>query len=75
MNHKLEIEFLKQACEDIKSHAEEIVGTTKFDKNLEISIRLIDEYDECIPMIVINKKFPVTLSDEAQDIIAIEGWK
>lgn len=71
MNHNLRIELLKQACEDIKYHAEEIVGSTKFDKSLSISI---DFYDENFPTITINKEFPVTFSDKTQDIVAKEGW-
>lgn len=71
MNKELRIKLLKQACEDIKENAEDIVGGTKYDKSLSVEIKF---YDEEFPTITINKEFPVTFSDEIANHILEKGF-
>ncbi len=72
MNQDLKVLMLKQACEDIKANAEDIIGSTKYNKSLSIEINFKDE-DE-IPTIIINKEFPVTFSDEITNHILEKGF-
>lgn len=71
MDKELRIKLLKQACKDIENNAEDIVGSTKYDKNLSIDINF---YDEEFPTITINKEFPVTFSDEITNHILEKGF-
>ena len=71
MDKELRIKLLKQACKDIENNAEDIVGSTKYDKNLSIGINF---YDEEFPTITINKEFPVTFSDEITNHILEKGF-
>ena len=66
MNKELRIKLLKQACEDIKENAEDIVGNTKYDTTLSVEIRFDDNE---FPTIVVNKEFPVSFTDEIEDYI------
>lgn len=66
MNKELRIELLKQACEDIKENAEDIVGNTKYDKILNVEICFDDNE---FPTITINKEFPVMITEEVRDFI------
>ena len=52
MNKELKVLLLKQACEDIKANAEDIIGGTKYDKSLSVEIRF---YENEAPTITINK--------------------
>ena len=72
MNNELKVLMLKQACEDIKTNAEDIIGSTKYNKSLSIEISFIDE-DE-IPTIIINKEFPISFSEEIENCILEKGW-
>ena len=71
MNKELRINLLKQACEDIKENAEDIIGATKYDKSLSVEINFCDEE---FPTITINKEFPVTFSDEITNYILEKGF-
>lgn len=71
MNKELKIEFLKQACKDIEENAEDIIGSTKYDKSLSVEIRFCDED---IPSIIINKEFPVSYTDNIDACIVKNGW-
>lgn len=71
MDKELRIKLLKQACKDIENNAEDIVGSTKYDKNLSIDINF---YDEEFPTITINKEFPATFSDEITNHILEKGF-
>ena len=66
MNKELRIKLLKQACEDIKENAEDIVGNTKYDTTLSVEIRFDDNE---FPTIVVNKEFSVSFTDEIEDYI------
>ena len=72
MNQDLKVLMLKQACEDIKANAEDIIGSTKYNKNLSVEINFKDE-DE-IPTIIINKEFPISFSKEIENYIIEKGW-
>ena len=72
MNNVLKVLLLKQACEDIKANAEDIIGSTKYNKNLSIEISFKDE-DE-IPTIIINKEFPISFSEEIDNYVVEKGW-
>ena len=72
MNQDLKVLMLKQACEDIKANAEDIIGSTKYNKNLSVEINFKDE-DE-IPTIIINKEFPISFSKEIENYIVEKGW-
>ena len=72
MNQDLKVLMLKQACEDIKANAEDIIGSTKYNKNLSVEINFKDE-DE-IPTIIINKEFPILFSKEIDNYIIEKGW-
>ena len=72
MNNVLKVLLLKQACEDIKANAEDIIGSTKYNKNLSIEISFKDE-DE-IPTIIINKEFPISFSEEINNYVVEKGW-
>lgn len=71
MNKELKIEFLKQACKDIEENAEDIIGSTKYDKSLSVEIRFCDED---VPSIIINKEFPVSYTDNIDACIVKNGW-
>jgi len=71
MNKELRIKLLKQACEDIKNNADDIIGGTQYDKSLSVEINF---YDEEFPTITINKEFPVTFSDEIANHILEKGF-
>lgn len=71
MNKELKIEFLKQACKDIEENAEDIIGSTKYDKSLSVEIRFCDED---IPSIIINKEFPVSYTNNIDACIVKNGW-
>ena len=64
MNKDLKVLLLKQACEDIKANAEDIIGSTKYNKSLSIEISFKDEDEIEIPTIIINKEFPISFSEE-----------
>ena len=72
MNQDLKVLMLKQACEDIKVNAEDIIGSTKYNKNLSVEINFKDE-DE-IPTIIINKEFPISFSKEIDNYVVEKGW-
>ena len=72
MNNILKVLLLKQACEDIKANAEDIIGSTKYNKSLSIEISFKDE-DE-IPTIIINKEFPISFSEEINNYVVEKGW-
>ena len=72
MNNELKVLMLKQACEDIKANAEDIIGSTKYNKSLSVEINFEDE-DE-IPTIIINKEFPISLSEEINNYVIEKGW-
>ena len=72
MNNELKVLLLKQACEDIKANAEDIIGSTKYNKSLNIEISFKDE-DE-IPTIIINKEFPISFSEEINNYVVEKGW-
>ena len=72
MDRKLKVLMLKQACEDIKANAEDIIGSTKYNKSLSIEISFKDE-DE-IPTIIINKEFPISFSEEIDNYVIEKGW-
>lgn len=71
MNKELKIEFLKQACKDIEENAEDIIGSTKYDKSLSVEIRFCDED---VPSIIINKEFPVSYTDNIDACFVKNGW-
>lgn len=71
MNKELKIEFLKQACKDIEENAEDIIGSTKYDKSLSIEIRFLDED---APSIIINKEFPVSYTENIDACLVKNGW-
>lgn len=72
MNNELKVLMLKQACEDIKANAEDIIGSTKYNKSLSIEINFKDE-DE-IPTIIINKEFPISFSEDINNYVVEKGW-
>ena len=72
MNQDLKVLLLKQACEDIKANAEDIIGSTKYNKSLSVEIYFEDE-DE-IPTIIINKEFPISFSEEIDNYVIEKGW-
>lgn len=72
MNNELKVLLLKQACEDIKANAEDIIGSTKYNKSLSVEIYFEDE-DE-IPTIIINKEFPISFSEEIDNYVIEKGW-
>ena len=72
MNNELKVLLLKQACEDIKANAEDIIGSTKYNKSLSVEISFEDEYE--IPTIIINKEFPISFSEEIDNYIIEKGW-
>lgn len=72
MNNELKVLMLKQACEDIKANAEDIIGSTKYNKSLSVEINFEDE-DE-IPTIIINKEFPISFSEEINNYVIEKGW-
>ena len=72
MNQDLKVLLLKQACEDIKANAEDIIGSTKYNKSLSVEINFEDE-DE-FPTIIINKEFPISLSEEINNYVVEKGW-
>ena len=72
MNQDLKVLLLKQACEDIKANAEDIIGSTKYNKSLSVEIYFEDE-DE-IPTIIINKEFPISFSKEIDNYVVEKGW-
>ena len=72
MNNELKVLLLKQACEDIKANAEDIIGSTKYNKSLSVEICFEDE-DE-IPTIIINKEFPISFSEEIDNYVVEKGW-
>ena len=71
MNNVLKVLLLKQACEDIKANAEDIIGSTKYNKNLSVEINFNE--DE-VPTITINKEFPISYSKEIDNYIIEKGW-
>lgn len=71
MNNELKVLLLKQACEDIKANAEDIIGSTKYNKNLSIEINF---FEDEIPTITINKEFPIMFSEEIENHILEKGW-
>lgn len=74
MREEVKVLYLKQACKDIEEHAEEIIGSTKWNKSLEISI-IFDETEEyTTPCIRINKEFFVTFSDDIYREVMTGGW-
>ena len=72
MNQDLKVLLLKQACEDIKANAEDIIGSTKYNKSLSVEINFEDE-DE-FPTIIINKEFPISFSEEIDNYVIEKGW-
>lgn len=72
MNNELKVLLLKQACEDIKTNAEDIIGSTKYNKSLSVEISFENE-DE-IPTIIINKEFPISFSEEINNYVVERGW-
>lgn len=72
MNNELKVLLLKQACEDIKANAKDIIGSTKYNKSLSVEINFEDE-DE-FPTIIINKEFPISFSEEIDNYIIEKGW-
>ena len=72
MNQDLKVLLLKQACEDIKANAEDIIGSTKYNKSLSVEINFEDE-DE-FPTIIINKEFPISFSEEINNYVIEKGW-
>ena len=72
MNRDLKVLLLKQACEDIKANAEDIIGSTKYNKSLSVEINFEDE-DE-FPTIIINKEFPISFSEEIDNYVVEKGW-
>lgn len=72
MNNELKVLLLKQACEDIKANAEDIIGSTKYNKSLSVEINFEDE-DE-FPTIIINKEFPISFSEEIDNYVIEKGW-
>ena len=73
MNKELRMACLKQACDDIKNLAEEIVGSVEYTKYFTIEITFDDD-DSGYPTITINKEFPVTFSDEMNKILLWKGY-
>ena len=71
MNKELKVLLLKQACEDIKANAEDIIGGTKYEKKFSIEINFNE--DE-VPTITINKEFPISYSKEIDNYIIEKGW-
>lgn len=71
MNKDLKVLMLKQACEDIKTNAKDIIGSTKYNKNLSIEINF---FEDEIPTITINKEFPIMFSEEIENHILEKGW-
>ena len=71
MNNELKVLLLKQACEDIKANAEDIIGSTKYNKNLSIEINF---FEDEIPTITINKEFPISFSKEIENFVVENGW-
>lgn len=71
MNKELKVLLLKQACEDIKANAEDIIGGTKYDKTLSVEIKF---YEDESPTITINKEFPVEFSNEINNYVLEKGW-
>ena len=71
MNQDLKVLMLKQACEDIKVNAEDIIGSTKYNKNLSVEINFNE--DE-VPTITINKEFQISYSKEIDNYIIEKGW-
>ncbi len=71
MNKELKIEFLKQACKDIEENAEDIIGSTKYDKSLSVEIRFCDED---VPSIIINKEFLVSYTENIDACLLKNGW-
>lgn len=71
MDRDLKVLMLKQACEDIKANAEDIIGSTKYDKSLSIEINF---FEDEIPTIIINKEFPISFSEEIENCILEKGW-
>ena len=71
MNKELKVLLLKQACEDIKANAEDIIGGTKYDISLSVEIRF---YKNEAPPITINKEFPVEFSEEIESYVLKKGW-
>ena len=74
MNNELKVLMLKQACEDIKANAEDIIGSTKYNKSLSVEINFEDEDEIEIPTIIINKEFPISFSEEIENCILEKGW-
>lgn len=72
MNNELKVLLLKQACEDIKANAEDIIGSTRYNKSLSVEINFEDE-DE-FPTIIINKEFPISFSEEIDNYVIEKGW-
>ena len=72
MNNELKVLMLKQACEDIKANAEDIIGSTKYNKSLSVEISFENE-DE-IPTIIINKEFLISFSEEINNYVVEKGW-
>jgi len=72
VNKELRIAYIKQACDDIKNLAEEIVGSSEYTKYFTIEITF-DDGDSGYPTITINKEFPVTFSDEIKKILLRKG--
>lgn len=71
MNKELRVKLLKQACEDIKENAEDIVGNTKYDKTLNVEICFDDNE---FPTIVVNKEFPVSYTENIDACLVKNGW-
>lgn len=71
MNKELRIKLLKQACKDIEENAEDIIGSTKYDKSLSVEIRFCDED---VPSIIINKEFPVSCTENIEACVLKNGW-
>lgn len=71
MNNDLKLLMLRQACEDIKANAKDIIGSTKYDKSLSVEINF---FEDEIPTITINKEFPISFSEEIENCILEKGW-
>ncbi len=71
MNNELKVLMLKQACEDIKANAEDIIGSTKYNKNLSVEINF---FEDEFPTIIINKEFPISFSEEISNYVVEKGW-
>lgn len=71
MNNDLKVLMLRQACEDIKANAKDIIGSTKYDKSLSVEINF---FEDEIPTITINKEFPISFSEEIENCILEKGW-